>query len=351
LSRVTYLPEAEEVADDRAAGPEGEDDAGLEDDLASWYDEEEGWSRDGTSRRAPKPLPRARRAAPPDDAQGVEGLAEPAADAESFHTTYQPSRHEKTWLFTSLRAFYELNLITDVLASVKGGKEASVYRCRANPATTDGATFVAAKVYRPRSLRSLRNDKIYKEGRPVLTGEGRAVKKSDSRILRALGKKTEFGQQVAHSSWLLYEYTTLRTLHAAGGAVPAPFGVSENAILMGYEGDEHAAAPTLSAVSLDPSEARSLFTVTLRNVELLLAHGFVHGDLSAYNILYWNGRITLIDFPQVVNCEGNPHARAILERDVTRVCDYFARQGVQTGPPARLARRLWEGAGLPQAAD
>jgi RIO kinase 1 len=113
---------------------------------------------------------------------------------------------------------------------------------------------------------------------------------------------------------------------------------------MGYVGDEKAAAPTLSSVSLEAKEARRLFDETLRNVELLLRHGFVHGDLSAYNILYQDGDITLIDFPQVVNAEANPNAPDIFERDVTRVCDYFARQGVEAAEkPGRIARRLWEG--------
>ena len=37
-----------------------------------------------------------------------------------FHTTYQPSRYEATWLLQSLRPFYDQTLITDVLALVKG---------------------------------------------------------------------------------------------------------------------------------------------------------------------------------------------------------------------------------------
>ena len=61
----------------------------------------------------------------------------------------------------------------------------------------------------------------------------------------------------------------------------------------------------------------------------MLEHDLVHGDLSAYNILYWDGEITLIDFPQVVSLQGNPDAYTILQRDIRRVCEYFARQGVR----------------------
>lgn len=266
-----------------------------------------------------------------------ESLAEAAESG--LPMTYRPARFETVWLASSLRSFYDQELIVDVLAQVKGGKEANVYRCRAHPRA--GGGLVAAKVYRPRRLRNLANDRLYREGRPVLTADGRPVKTTDHRILRAIGKKTAFGLEVKHTSWLMYEYATLEQLHRAGGAVPEPLGANENAILMGYRGDEREAAPTLQEVSLGRREARSLFAEALRNVELLLSLGLVHGDLSAYNILYWEGAITLIDFPQVTSVHGNPSARTILDRDLRRVGEYFARQGVRSDS-ARLAADLWE---------
>jgi RIO kinase 1 len=266
-------------------------------------------------------------------------LAEPEDPTRSFQTTYQPSRHEAGWLLESLRGFYELNLITDVLAQVKGGKEANVYRCRAHPAV--GVPWLAAKVYRPRAFRNLRNDKMYREGRAILTADGRPVKNSDQRVMRAVGKKTAFGAQVAHTSWLMHEYTTLERLHREGVSVPQPFGAGENALLMAYRGDAVRAAPTLSEVQLEPKEADTLFRDVLRDVTRMLAGGMIHGDLSAYNILYWDGAVMLIDFPQVTDSRGNPNARRIFERDVARVCEYFARQGVACDPAA-LAADLWE---------
>lgn len=259
----------------------------------------------------------------------------------SFPTTYQPSRYEAEWLLKSLHDFYRNEFITDVQAQVRGGKEASVYRCAARPG--HGVDLLAAKVYRPRKFRQLRNDKMYREGRAVLTAGGEEIKENEQRVMRALGKKTAFGVQVEQTSWLMYEFTTLQTLHAVGAAVPQPFAVSENAILMGYVGNADTAAPTLSTVELPPAEARELFAKTLHNVELMLAHHMIHGDLSAYNILYWEGDITLIDFPQVTNSQGNSQAYFILQRDIERVCAYFAGQGVQAASdPARILKRLWQ---------
>ena len=271
------------------------------------------------SERPPKP----RRAKSEILAELVE---EDRETSNNFIVTYKPSRHEAGWLLDSLQSFHVQNLITDVQASVKGGKEASVYRCAAHPNVPQ--QFLAAKVYRPRKFRNLRNDAMYREGRAILTSDGRAVKKTDHRILRAIGKKTDFGVQAAHTSWLMYEYTTLENLHTAGAAVPKPYASADNAILMDYIGDKDRAAPTLIEVEIDAAEAKHLFQEVLRNIRLLFEMGYVHGDLSAYNILYWNGSVTLIDFPQVTNWEQNPNADTIIRRDIQRVCEYFARFGL-----------------------
>jgi len=297
-----------------------------------------------------KRKPRAQHAPKKAQAQAaaVAEIAQPAGLEGGFVTTYTPSIFEAGWLLESLRDFFTQGYISDILAQVRGGKEASVYRCAGTAAA--GAALVAAKVYRPRRFRQLRNDKLYREGRQVLDADGHIVKNNDHRTMRALGKKTAFGQQVAHTSWLMFEFTTMRQLYQAGAAVPRPIAAAANAILMGYCGDAETAAPMLNDVQLEPGAARRLFDVTVHNIELLLAHGVVHGDLSAYNILYWDGDITLIDFPQVVDVHGNRQARAILERDVRRVCEYFAAQGVERRPEG-LTAYLWNRHVAPRERD
>jgi RIO kinase 1 len=109
---------------------------------------------------------------------------------------------------------------------------------------------------------------------------------------------------------------------------------------MDYIGDLGEPAPTLNAVRLDKDEVLPLFERVVRNLDLLLANHRIHGDLSAYNILYWDGDITLIDFPQVVQPESNPAAWTIFLRDVTRICQYFASQGLRRDA-RKLAIDLW----------
>jgi RIO kinase 1 len=236
-----------------------------------------------------------------------------------------------------LGPFFDEQWIDDVLRQVKGGKEASVYLCRANPSVP--TKMIAAKVYRPRSLRNLRKDHLYREGRSRLDPDGLEI--IDERMTRAIQRGTDFGKEVMHRSWIEHEFRTLQILHDAGCDVPAPFASDHNAILMDYIGDIEMNAPTLNGIRLEKSEAQILFERVIHNLDMMLTSKRVHGDLSAYNILYWGGEITLIDFPQAINPERNLNAYPIFQRDVKRICEYFDVQGLNTNPD-KIAEDLWK---------
>ncbi|HLF26035.1 MAG TPA: RIO1 family regulatory kinase/ATPase [Anaerolineae bacterium] len=303
----------------------------------------ESYEREFETRAERRRKARPNKSKPPKAALLPDAEAEPPSDdtGYGFHPTYKSSHHdhgEMQWIVSALSQFYYDKLIDDVLRAVKGGKEASVYVCAAHPST--GVDFIAAKIYRPRMFRSLKNDALYREGREVIGEEGKTIKARDQRMKRAVDKMTRFGQVLRSISWISHEYETLQRLHAAGADVPRPYTLGESAILMTYLGDEANPAPTLNTVALERDEAHALFERVLHNLELMLAQHRVHADLSAYNILYWEGAISLIDFPQAVDPRVNRHAEALLTRDVERVCQYFKRYGVKADA-ARLAAGLW----------
>lgn len=255
---------------------------------------------------------------------------------QSFKPTFTSSRHELAWFIPFLGPFYADYLITDVLRLIKSGKEANVYLCHAHPST--GLDLIAAKVYRPRMLRNLRNDAAYRLGRELVDEEGKEAR--DRRRHLAVKKRTSYGKEVLHTEWLSNEFATLRRLFEAGADVPRPIASGDNAMLMSYVGDEQAPASTLNRVRLTPSEARELFERLKHNVELMLAHQCIHADLSAYNVLYWRGDIKIIDLPQAVNPLVNPHAFRMLERDLQRLGDYFRPYGLPLDA-GEVARSLW----------
>lgn len=260
---------------------------------------------------------------------------------KGFSFTYKAARFEEGWLLDSLGFFYEQQWISDVLAKIKVGKEASVYLCRSGDQVKE--SLLAAKVYRPRMLRSLKNDHIYRQGRDVLDESGNPI--VDLGMLKALHKRSVYGEQLQLQSWIAFEFLTLKTLHLSGADVPQPYEMGENAILMDYIGDENTPAPTLNGVNLKQSQVRPLFERTIENIGIMLSKDVIHGDLSAYNLLYWEGDLTMIDFPQVVSPTKHPSAWQIFRRDIHRICEYFGSQGLETDP-ASLASRLWQSFGL-----
>jgi len=264
------------------------------------------------------------------------GLGEGDYSTQNFSFQYSASRYEQGWLIESLGNFYEQHWIKDVTRIIKGGKEASVYQCL--PGDSIDATYLAAKVYRPRQFRNLKNDYIYRENRVYLDENGHFI--HDSRMGHAIKKKTDFGKQLTHISWIEHEINTMKILKAAGADVPTPYASGNNAILMTYLGGDEIAAPTLNEIQLPVDQARRLFDRIIFNIELMLANNRIHADLSAYNILFWEDEITIIDFPQAINPYENPNSWKIFNRDVTRICQYFQSQKVVFNPN-QLARSIW----------
>ncbi|HZU77424.1 MAG TPA: RIO1 family regulatory kinase/ATPase [Dehalococcoidia bacterium] len=229
----------------------------------------------------------------------------------------------------ALAEFYRRELIGELLYPVKSGKEATVYCCRGGPKT--GVPLLAAKIYHDRERRNFHNDAVYHEGSVILNGRNR----------RAAAKKSSFGREFLFGSWVVREWETLRKLYNAGADVPRPIAYGSSALLMEFVGDEDGPAPTLQSVHLNNEEAGPLLETLLRNIELWLACDRVHADLSPFNVLYHEGRITVIDFPQAVDPRLNNNARDLLRRDVENICRYFARRGYEVNT-AWFVDDLWD---------
>jgi RIO kinase 1 len=229
----------------------------------------------------------------------------------------------------ALRAFIDSGQIDDVLDVIKSGKEATVYLCEGGPLIEP--ELVAAKVYRSLDVRTFRDDSAYRSGRT----------RGSSRLERGIALKSRTGKELRFGQWMSAEYETLRILHAAGMHVPAPIAHSGSAVLMEYVCDaDGEPAPTLNSVHLDFDQARAVFERVMRDIELMLAHDRVHGDLSPYNVLYRGGQPMIIDFPQAVDPRFNSNALELLERDIDRICAHVAKSGVRADA-WRLARDLW----------
>lgn len=229
-----------------------------------------------------------------------------------------------------MQRLFEQGLIDELLGELKSGKEATVYLARGPQG------LAAAKVYADAAVRSFKNDHIYRDGRFI----------GDDRIKKAIDQRSKTGMSTQQALWIMHEYLQLWALFDAGLPVPKPFvgpGADDCAkagrvVLMDFIGNDEGAAPRLADVRLSPDEAEDAFEQSVVLLAELLRLGKIHGDFSAYNLLWWEGRVVIIDVPQMVEVEENRSAGELLERDVTSLCRSV--KGVRADPRRVLERVL-----------
>jgi RIO kinase 1 len=203
------------------------------------------------------------------------------------------------------------------LGLLKTGKESEVHLV----ARTAGerTTLLAEKRFKARDRRSFQNNWVYRG----VWGEG------PLREHRAMKKQTRFGHEAAHARWIAQEWESLVHLHDAGATVPPPVELLDDGYLMAFIGDGEVAAPRLAEIDLAPDMARRVWDALLDELSLLVSADRVHGDLSAFNILWWRRHAVLIDFSQTVDIVTHPAALDLLRRDIASAGRYFARRGIE----------------------
>jgi RIO kinase 1 len=201
---------------------------------------------------------------------------------------------------------------------LKGGKEAEVFLIERTHGS--GRNLLAAKRYRDYDDRDFRDDSRYRAARR--TGE--------SRVDRAVAKGTRRGMRFRGALWAANEWEVMGRLWSAGVAVPYPVQKLGTELMLEFVGDDQSAAPRLADLAIDRTALHDLHGQVLDAMFAMVREGVVHADLSPYNVLVWDGRAVLIDFPQAVHPQDGPDALALLQRDVTNLLGWFRRKGVKT---------------------
>jgi RIO kinase 1 len=186
--------------------------------------------------------------------------------------------------------------IASVDFPVSTGKEGNVFR-----ATAPDGTLVALKIYRT-SNATFKNIAKYIEG--------------DTRFKGLTGNPRKLIY-----AWCTKEFKNLNRLEQAGVRVPHPKRLMKNVIVMDYLGDEVMAAPQLRSVRLD--EPQKVYREIVRFMKRAFQKAkLVHGDLSEYNILMYDGLPYIIDCGQAMLTD-HPNAIEFLRRDVRNINRYF----------------------------
>lgn len=228
------------------------------------------------------------------------------------------------WLIADPEPYAEYDL-----GRLKTGKEADVFLVERVAA--DRSCLLAHKRYRPRTVThkgeleelgfqhatAFTADAVYREGRRM----------AKSRDQRALERGSRYGRKLAADAWTNNEFDVLTRWWHAGVRVPYPVAGTGDGVLMQFVGDREQAAPRLAQARLSRAEIADAAAQLVANLHRMVAAGLVHADLSAFNLLWWEGELWVIDVPQAVDVAQNPLALDLLYRDLANVGHWFTRHG------------------------
>jgi RIO kinase 2 len=211
----------------------------------------------------------------------------------------------------ALRTFAERDTIEGVGAPLGVGKESDVYEARS---------------YKPLAL------KFHREGYTNF---------------REVQKEREYTSDKDHISWFYTarkaaerEHEALRTVYPEV-SVPQPVDQNRHALVM-----EKLEGVELSRAKLESEQVVAVLDLVLRELETAYEEGYVHADMSEYNVFVSEAGVSVFDWPQAVPTD-HENAQERLERDVENVVGYFQRKYPAETPEAvdtrEVARALSDG--------
>jgi RIO kinase 2 len=211
----------------------------------------------------------------------------------------------------ALRTFAERETIDGVGAPLGVGKESDVYEARS---------------YKPLAL------KFHREGYTNF---------------REVQKERDYTSDNRHVSWFYTarkaaerEYEVLETLYP-DVRVPRPVDQNRHAIVM-----EKLEGVELSRAKLDPAQVLPVLDLVLDEVAGAYEGGYVHADMSEYNVSVGTDGVTVFDWPQAVPTT-HENADEFIERDVSNLLRYFRRKYPSKIPEAldagTVARAIRDG--------
>ncbi len=190
----------------------------------------------------------------------------------------------------ALRAFTERDTIQAFGAPLGVGKESDVYEVQS---------------YKPLAL------KFHREGYTNF---------------REVMKERDYTADRDHISWLYtarkaaeHEFEVLEALYP-DVSVPQPIDSNRHAIVM-----EKLNGVELANTRLEDAQVSGILDLILRELAAAYERGFVHADISEYNVVVAEDGVTIFDWPQAVAID-HTNADEFLERDVSNIIGYFARK-------------------------
>ena len=145
------------------------------------------------------------------------------------------------------------------------------------------------------------------------------------RSFQSVRKNRGYMPEYKHFPWIFasaysakQEYDALKILYENGVSVPVPVDINRNVVVMSLIQGVNLNQCTLG----NPEETLDMI---LDNVAKAYHLGFIHGDLSEFNVMVDEDNMWIIDWPQWIE-PGHPNADNILMRDLRNIITYFERK-------------------------
>ncbi len=190
----------------------------------------------------------------------------------------------------ALHTFAERETIEGMGAPLGVGKESDVYEVRS---------------YKPLAL------KFHREGYTEF---------------REVNREREYTADHEHVSWMYTarkaaerEYETLEALYPTV-SVPQPIDHNRHAVIM-----ERIGGVELDRAKLTDQQVLPVLDLILEEMATAYREGYVHADMSEYNIFIAEDGVTIFDWPQAVPTD-HENSDDLLRRDVENTVGYFKRK-------------------------
>lgn len=143
---------------------------------------------------------------------------------------------------------------------------------------------------------------------------------------REVQREREYTADHHHRSWLYtarkaaeQEHEALETVYP-NVSVPRPIDHNRHAIVM-----EKLEGVELSRASLPEEQAVGVLDLTFNELATAYEEGYVHADMSEYNVAVSESGVMIFDWPQSVPTD-HQNADEFLARDVSNLVRYFERK-------------------------
>ena len=218
-------------------------------------------------------------------------------DAGDFDPTFMQMHTSEVSYDLLRKELIDRGIITDLVAEVNSGKEATIYTAHLHEAP------LIVKMFRQQNT-SHNKQKRRKTGNP----------------------------QTRAASFALAEFTRMRRAYSAGMNIPTPAQKINNVIIMQFIGQDWIPAPQLRNAHLEQPE--EMLDEIIEQMRLMYQKAkLIHGDFSEYNILVHQNKPVIIDFPQAIDMSliGNISERNIgknlqvLKKDIQTIKEYFEK--------------------------